>query len=231
MAVAVDQTATGVNPNGVTTATVTWGTNPAAGAKVLVFVASFTSVSGVVDNGATPTTFTLDANDNDNGANDYFVQVWRADNITLPGSGSYHATVTFSSSAAGVAGGRSYTGVASGAPSSTSLQAGGASTGTSVTTGNLTPPATGSLLVGGFLTDSGANPESITLTTSGASAIVTETNGTILAGAGADHIVTTTSAQGLAWTLGSSADWATVIACYAAAGAAAPKGLLMAGIV
>jgi hypothetical protein len=227
MTVTRGQTATGVNVNSATTAVLTFGTNPAAGAKVLVFVGGTVAPSGVVDNGTTPKTFTRDAHFTSGtfGLND--LSVWRADGITLPASGSYHVTVTFGSAAFGVTGARSYAGVATGAPSATNS---GSGTSGSVATGNVTPPATGSLVFGGFVDDTGTT-ETITLTTSGASSVYSTGNGSIEAGAAADNIVTTTSAQGLAWTLSDAPDWAGIVAVYAAAAAPSGHGLLQVGII
>jgi hypothetical protein len=206
-----DQTATGIVPNGVTSAVMTWPTNPVAGSKALVLVTSFNPITSVIDNGTTPTTYTLDANDNDNGAADYFVQVFRADNIKLPSSGSYHVTITFGASAQAVAGGRTYLGLAAGAPASKNEQTTGSVNSAVPATGSLSPSA-GDLLFGGFLTD--ASTTTVTLTTSGATSL--ESNGSVFpVGAVADKVVTATGSQNLAWTVSSATDWATVIARYA----------------
>jgi hypothetical protein len=223
--ITADQTATGANPNGVTSQVITWATLPAAGAKALVLIGSTVSVSSVKDNGAVQSTFTQDVLNTGGGS---FLGVWRADGISLPGAGSYSVTVTFSAAALGVVGGRTYRGAAVGGPASSNNTASGTSG--SVATGSLTPPAAGALLFGGFIDDSGVNPETITLTTSGATPVYSTGNGNVLCGAAADHVTSTGAAQGLAWTLSDTPNWGTVIAAYAAA-AVSPGGLLMAGIV
>lgn len=219
MAITRDQTATGIGGSGAGPFTITWPANPAAGSKVLVYVSigggpAAQVIASVKDNGATQSTFTLDATETDN--NGDFSNVYRADNITLPATGNYQVTVTVSPASTTFynMGGRSYTGVAAGAPTATNVNSG---TGTSVTTGNVTPAVVGALVVGKYQTDSGANPATSTLTTSGANQIYFRSNGvTDNVGAAADNIVTSTSAQGLAWTIDSSS-WDAVVAVYAPA--------------
>ena len=210
-AAVIDQTATGQSLGSVSTLTLTWPVLPAAGAKVLVLIATVTSISSVVDNGTTPTTFTQDVAGS-LGGNPY---IYRADNIKLPASGSYTVTVTLTgSSAALFASGRSYLGVAAGGPTGSNTNSG---TSNSPTTGNVTPAVTGALVFGGFVDDSGANPESIALITNSATTIFVNISGANLFGSNADHIVTTTSAQGLAWTLGDAPDWGASVAVYSPA--------------
>ena len=221
MTIARDQTATGTAGSS-TTFTLTWATAPAAGSKCLVLIQTPSSgaVSSVKDNGTVQSTFTQDFLYNGGGGD---LMVYRADGISLPGTGSYTVTVTMSGTQTVVAGGRTYTGVATGAPSTSNHNTG---TSNSVTTGNVTPTVTGSLLVGGFADDSGANPETITLTTSGGQDIYKNTNGSILAAASADNIASTTSAQGLAWTLGDSPDFGAYVALYAPAAGTNVTGTL-----
>lgn len=212
-----DQTATGQAPVAVGSQVITWSTNPAAGSKVLVFVA-ISSLAGapssVKDNGTVQSTFTQDVDNTLGGA--VYLGIWRADGISLPASGSYAVTVTFGTSTDdGVVTGRSYAGVATGAPAASSGTGNGTSG--SVATGSVTPAASGSLVFGGFIDDSGADPESITLTTSGANSLYSNTNGNFLCGAAADNIPAGTSTQSLAWTLGDSVDWNTVVAVYSPA--------------
>jgi hypothetical protein len=210
MTIAGDQTATGQAPATTTTVTLTWGTNPTAGAKAIVVVMGSATVTSVVDNGTTPKTFTADVSVTASGANRY---VYRADGITLPASGSYHVTIT-AASGLYVAQGRTYTGVATGGPATSNSATG---TSTSVSSGSVTPSVTGSLVIGGMIDDSSLDPETITLTTSGATNLYTNTNGNNFCGGVADHIVSGTSAQTLAWTLGDSADWAGIAAVYSPA--------------
>jgi hypothetical protein len=187
-----------------------------------VVIGSTVSITSVTDNGTVQSTFTNDVLDTTGGS---FLGIWRADGIHLPGAGSYTVTVTFSASALGLASGRTYTGMGNGGPASSNATAAGTSG--SVATANLTPPAVGALLIGGFVDDSGANPETITLTTAGASSIFKNQNGTLLCGGIADHITSTGAAQGLAWTLSDAPDWGAMIAAYAAAGAVTGHGALL----
>lgn len=219
MTITRDQTATGsAIADNTATVTLTWATAPTAGTKALVYVGSTTAISSVKDNGATQSTFTADASSSTDG----FLGVYRADGIHLPSSGSYAVTVTLSGNAYAHAGGRTYLGMATGGPAATNS---GSGTGTSVATGNVTPAATGSLVAGVFADASSANPETITLTTSGASTIYSSTNGASdLAGASADNITSGVTAQGLAWTLGDSVGWDALVAVYSPAASAANTG-------
>lgn len=109
---AIDQLSTLAQVASGTTITTTWSVNPQPGATVLVFVQNLAPTITVVDNGSTPTTFTQDIV-NFNGANAY---IFRADNVTLPASGSYSVTVTTNVAHTLQACGISYTGMAGGAP-------------------------------------------------------------------------------------------------------------------
>lgn len=210
-----DQTATTLVGSSPTSLALTWATLPTAGAKALVVIglAGSGTITSVVDNGTTPRTFTAEGN---NGGNIY---LYRADNITLPASGSYKVTITITG-ASGTdysAGGRTYTAMATGGPSSSNFTASGLST--AVNTGNLTPPAVGSLKFGAFVDDTGTT-QTQTLTTSGANVVYAQTSGSAgFAGGAADHITTAGGAQSLAWTLSASQNWATVYAVYASGGA------------
>jgi len=225
VAIARDQTATGADQANAATVTLTWTTNPAAGSKILILIGSDTSVTSVKDNGSTVTTFT---DDGDNGGSGGWGYIFRADSIHLPASGAYKVTITMSGTAGVVyAAGRSYTGVAAGAPTAHTTGSGTSST---VTLGPVTPAAAGSLVFGGFIDDTGSSAETINSTTSGTSTLFSTGNGTILAGATADLLTAGTAAQTLGWTLGDAPDWGGVIAVYpptagtAHAGAAALTG-------
>ena len=216
MAVTRDQTATGAFGSG-SSVTITWATLPTAGAKALVVIQTGGTVSTVKDNGAVQSTFTQDQLFAGPGGD---LVIYRADGIHLPSSGSYAVTITFGASDPYDASGRTYLGVATGGPGSTNSNTG---TGTTTTTGNVTPPVTGSLIIGGFANDSGLNPETITLTTSGASALFTNANGTDICGGAADNIPANTTAQGLTWTTGDSVDWAGHIAVYSPVTSSTPS--------
>ncbi len=187
-------------------------TNPTAGSSAFVQVglAGAGTITNVVDNGTTPVTFTRDLIDTPNGV----VSLYRGNGITLPSSGNYHVTITVTGAGAVDyhAGGATFTGLAGGSPTSTINTSN--ATSNSVTTGNLTPVTAGDLQIGSFA-DAGGT-QTITLTTSGAASVFTQTNGsTAFVGAMAYHVTTTTSAQGLAWTVTTSPLWAAVSALYA----------------
>jgi hypothetical protein len=232
MAVTRDQAATGQALASVSTLTITWPTLPTAGSKAIVGLAlgsgAAVSVTGAVDNGTTPRTFTGDVAVAA-GASNAGKYILRADNITRPSSGSYHVTITLSTTVDWATGsGCTYLGVATGGP--TSAPAAATGTSGSVATPNVTPAVTGALLFGVFDDDSGVT-ETITLTTSGATNVYTNTNGvTLLCGAVADKIATTTSSQGLAWTLSpDTPDWGAWIAVYSPGATAHPAAASLTG--
>jgi hypothetical protein len=203
-----------------TTASTSWGTNPVAGSKVLVAVQinDVSSVLTVTDNGATPRTFTLDATANGNGSITP-VYIYRADNITLPGAGSYAVTVSTSGVAHGIqAGGVEYKGVKAGGPTATNSN--NVTTGNvSVTTNNVTPSAAGALYFSTFFDNTGLNPETITLTGSGFIEQFTQVNGASnWAGGVADKIdAGGPTSTGCSWTIGDSTTWNAAIVVYDAA--------------
>jgi hypothetical protein len=192
----------------------TWSTNPTAGAKVLVSVQLGSTPTSVIDNGVTPTTFTLDATDTI-AAKCY---VYRADNITLPASGSYTVTVNYAPGSATIqAIGKSYLGVNPGGPTSTNTATG---TSNSPVSGSTTSSAGGALFAGLMTNTTSANPESITLTSAGWNSLATQTNGSSLwALAFADFIGTAggpDTAQAT-WTLGDAPTWGGMTVVYDAA--------------
>lgn len=223
MAVALDQTATTLAGGTPGTLTLSWATLPTAGSSAFVQVglAGAGTITSVIDNGTSPVTFTRDAIDTPNGV----VSLYRGNNITLPSSGSYHVTIVTTGGGAVDyhAGGATFTGLAGGSPTSTINTS--TATSTAVTTGNLTPAHIGDLLIGSFA-DAGGT-QTITLTTSGANSVFSQTNGnTAFVGAMAYHVVTTTTAQPTAWTISLSSSWAAVGALYAATtGTTATAGL------
>jgi hypothetical protein len=212
MAITADHVSTPNELASGTTVVTTWSTNPTAGSKVLVFVQCGETPTSVVDNGATPSTFTLDVSHNTyKGA-----YVYRADNITLPASGSYHVTVTVPTGGDTTwVVGKSYLGMASGGPVISHTASG---TSAAASSGSATPTDTGQLAFGGFSDMNGANPSTVTFTGSSPLAqIASETDGaTYWPAAAADGILTSTTAVALAWTVTSS-NWDAVVAIYAAA--------------
>ena len=146
MAVTRDQTATGqAHRLVVTTFTVTWPTRLAPGLEAALISVVDTStdfaLSGAVDNGVIQSTFTADVSI----APGAHAGKWilRANNITLPASGSYQVTVTMAGSCALVTtSGATYLGVLPGAPAGTNSNA---ATGSAVTTGNVNHPSAAGL--------------------------------------------------------------------------------------
>ena len=209
-------TATAVSAGSVV---LTWATPPTAGSKVIVkVVLSGTTAVSAVDNGSTPTTFTPDVALSAFGAF-VWAYTFRGDAITLPSVGSYHVTITFSGSVPAVAFGDSWLGVSTGGPTGSNSDAG---TGSSTDTGTVTPAVTGALCTAVLATDSGLNPETITLTSGTWTNRAQLTNGTIACGASADIIVSGTSAQQATWTTGDAPNWMGEIAVYSPAPAAGP---------
>jgi hypothetical protein len=194
-----------------TSLAVTWGVNPSAGNTILVFVQCANAPSSVVDNGTTPSTFTLDKST----AGGQGAYIYRANNITLPGAGSYSVTVTTSTLTTIGGAGIEYAGVASGPPTATNSSSG---TGTSAATGSAAPAGSGGLVFGGFSDTSGLNPETITFTGPSPQAEqFRETNGaSFWPWAVADAL--TGSAQNFTWTLGDSVAAGGVAAAYDATG-------------
>ena len=207
MAITRGQLSTLASVGSAATLTTTWGTNPAAGSTILVFVQYGGTITGVTDNGTTPAAFTLDKGTN-SGKGAY---IYRANNITLPSAGSYAVTVTVSAAGTIDIAGVEYIGVKAGAPDAANSAFG---SGTSVTTGSAGPASSGGLVFGGFSDGSGLNPETVTFT--GASPQAEQarnTNGSSYwPCAVADALAGT--AQAFTWTLGDSVSWGGVCAAY-----------------
>jgi hypothetical protein len=186
----------------------TWSVNPTAGSTILVFVQLNTSAANITvqDNGTTPTTFTLDASQVTTGEHSF---VYRANNITLPASGSYSVTLTTSAAAQTIAiCGIEYLGVKSGAPAATNT---GGATGTAVSTGAAS--STG-VQFGGF-SNAFTSTETVTYTGAGTSQFV-NTNGTNFWPMGcADNVGSGSMTH--TWTTGHSVSWSACIAAYDAA--------------
>jgi hypothetical protein len=181
-----------------------WSVNPTAGNTILIFIQTNGTISSVIDNGVSPTTFTLDIQP----ATSPGIHIYRANGITLPASGSYTVTVTTGSATTIMIGGIEYSGVQPGAPASTNS---GTNTSTSVTTGS----ATGVLCFGGFFDNTSLNPETITYTGPGTQQFVNTNGSGYWAAACADLISSGSNAH--TWTLGDSVLWQGVVAAYNAA--------------
>jgi hypothetical protein len=189
----------------------TWGTNPAAGSTILVFLqCEVGAPTSVVDNGATVTTFTQDAAT----ATGEGAYVYRANNIKLPGAGSYAVTVNVGTARTMGLMGIEYIGVRPGPPHATNT---GSATSTAVTT-NAVTGENGGLFFGGFSDASSVNPETMTFNSG---STFTE-QGRIVNGSAfwpyalADGQVGSGGSQSMSWTLGDSVAWGAVIATYRA---------------
>lgn len=197
-----------------TSITATWSVNPVPGSKVLFGVAvgsgSAVTVSSVVDNGTTVTTFTQDAVAT-SGTGVLKVYIYRGENITLPSAGSYSVTATWSPSGQATAGGISYLGLAAGGPTATNT---GNATSTSVSTGAVTAGNLDALYFANF-TD-GDNNETITLTWAGATEQFSEPTGVTFTNYGQADLIATgdPAAQTGTWTASGGAVWHAAIAVY-----------------
>jgi hypothetical protein len=190
MAITRDQTATPVGTASGTTVAVPFGTNPKPSATVLVAVAQSgtTLPVSVTDNGIN-NTFVLDV---ESLSTNSFL-IYRINNVNLPISGAYTVTVTYAAATKVTVHAASFLGVLAGYPTPTTVVS---SPQVGVSVGPLTPVVPGCLLVAGFTDASALNPETITLdTTTGFTALTTQTNGTLQASATAYQIVTGTSPQ------------------------------------
>ena len=195
-----------------TTATATFATNPAAGNTILAFVQTGGSITSVVDNGSSPATFTRDVFS----AGGKGAYIYRANNITLPASGSYNVTVTITSAGTIQVAALEFAGVAAGPPSATNT---GSGTGTSVTTNSVSSGGD-AVFFGGFSDNSGLNPQSVTFNSAGAGFTqdFVNTNGSSYwPAAEASATVSGPATNSLSWTTGSSSAWGAAIAVYPAA--------------
>jgi hypothetical protein len=201
---------------GLDTQTTSWTVNPTAGSKILVGIAhnSAETITSVIDNGVTAATFILDST-SVNGTEQF--DVYRADNITAPASGSYAVTLTASGAHTNELQGIAYTGVRAGPPTAVNT---GTGTSGAVTTNSVTPALAGALYFAGFSTNSGAAAETITLTASGFTGYVITNAGVANSRTSslADKIDTAgPSATAATWTLSDAPVWAAAIAVYDAA--------------
>src|SRR5690242_1964616 len=194
-------------------ATCAWSTNPTAGESILVFVQSVVTPDSVVDNGSSPTTFTLDVSESTVAG----IWVYRANGISLPSSGSYAVTVNITGLHTIQVFGREYIGMQAGPPDATNT---GTGTGTAISSGAAAPSNAGGVVFGGFSDDTSLNPETITFT--GSAPLVEQIhndNGSSYWAMGvADGL--TGSSQTLTWTIGDSQPWNAVIAAYSPASTA-----------
>jgi hypothetical protein len=191
----------------------TWSVNPTAGSSILVFIQSNTASTNMVvkDNGTSITTFTLDASQVTGGKHAF---IYRANNISLPGSGSYTVNLTNAVDPANTLAicGIEYLGMASGAPAATNTAT---ATSTSVTTNAAS--STG-VQFGGFSNATGT-VTTITYTGPGTQQFVNTDGATYWPVAVADNISNGSTTH--TWTTGASASYGACIAAYdAAAGAA-----------
>jgi hypothetical protein len=197
-----------------TTLTSTFSVNPAAGSKMLVAVQAPSGATlAVSDNGTTPATFVLDsACLNASGAIPS-VWVFRADNITLPGAGSYAVTVTQTSAGTLQLIPRAYTGVQNGPPSSSSAVTG---TGNNPAVNVVTPDDTASLFFSTFFCNSANSPESMCVASPEFTLQQAQTGSGGFPGAVADALVTSPAPRQGGFTLPDSPNWSMVMASYGA---------------
>ena len=186
-----------------------WGTNPTAGSKVLLFVQCASVPTSVVDNGVTPTTYTLDKSTLAGKG----VHIYHADNISLPAAGAYQVTVNVQVAGTIQVIGIEYIGAATGGPVATNN---GGATGTAVSTG-AAGGSEGSIYFGGFSDASALNPETITFNSGPTfTEQARNTNGSSFwPMAMADAIIAGGGSQSIAWTLGDSVAWGAALCVYA----------------
>src|SRR6185436_14439864 len=157
----------------------------------------------------TPKTFTRDAFTTA-GKGAY---IYRANNITLPASGSYKVTVTTTEARTIQVKAMEFAGLASGPPSATNT---GSGTSTVVSTGAVTGVGD-AVFFGGFSDNSSQNPQSITFDSAGAGFaqdFVNANGAAYWPAAEASAIATGAATKSISWTLGSSSAWGAVIAVY-----------------
>jgi hypothetical protein len=198
-----------------TSLTATFSSNPVAGSKVLVAVEALNSaVITVADNGTTAGVFVQDSsvlNSNTNPS----VYIYRADNVTLPASGTYAVTVTLGTAGQLQVAACAYTGVRNGPPSATSAILAAASSSPSLYP--VIPSNLSSLFFEAIWTSSGLNPESITSPTPVFTIGVTQANGTSLfTGGVADAIVTSAAPLSGGFTLADAPASSAVMNAYSA---------------
>jgi hypothetical protein len=214
MTIALDQVSgVATDASEVTTLTCTWGTNPAAGSKVLLAVLASGDVTpeAVTDNGAVQTTFTTDGSAQ--GSSYGGAWIFRGDDITLPSEDDYQVTAVFGATQYITLMGASFTGVLAGAPGSGASNSDNAAS-ESVTSLAATPVYGSSLFFGAFVTNT-SDDLTITLTSSGWTQLGSEANGELyctgaiawLAGSGL-------TAQACTWTVSPSVHWGAVITAY-----------------
>ena len=195
-----------------TTVTTSWGTNPQAGNSIVIFLwasqTSITNPTSVKDNGVAQATFTLDK-----GLTDATTQagcwVYRADNISLPASGAYTVTATWSATADSQIGGQELIGKKAGGPAATNSNS---NTGTAVTSGAVNDANSGSYYASTMVNNSGSDPETITTNSPFTQQFVEVHANTNQNGAGSDLI--SSGSQNCSITLGDSNTWDSVIVVY-----------------
>lgn len=228
MAITRDQLSSLTNTGSIgagTTFTITFPSLPAAGSSVIVAIGiNGQSVTTVKDNGTSQSTFTQDVSKV--GTTNHISYLYRADGISLPGSGSYTITVTIGGSGSGVsvsAGAASYLGKGAGGPVATNS---GTATGTSITTGSVTPAMGGSLFTATFQDNSSGSADNVTVTNGNFTSRLVQNNGSTGQVYGfADAIEAGTSADACTWSVATSATYSSAIAVYSTAGTTANAGL------
>lgn len=217
MTVVRDKVASLATGNGAGTRTSTFGTNPAAGDKVIVAIWTFTTtaISLVSDNATN--TYTQDASFTGNtGNSSLVVRLYRADNIALPVTGTLAVSVVFSNDGSVCA--VAYTGAASGAPSATNTNQGGSST-TTATSGAAGGGSTG-LQVAVVTNDSGVANTGTATTAPFAQQAAEQDGANFLCGAVSDQLNAAASGN-CTWTWSAAHLWSGLIVAYNSAAPAA----------
>ena len=210
MAVVRDKVGGLATSNGAGTRVSTFATNPPAGDKVLVAIWTFTTtaISSVTDNAGN--TYTQDASFTGNtGNSSLVVRLYRADNVSLPGSGTLAVSVVMSNDGSCCA--VAYSGVASGAPTATNTNQGGTA-GSTATSGAAGGTSTG-LHVAVLTNDSGSNPTGVATSTPFSQQAAEQDGVNFLSGAVSDQLNAAASST-CTWTMSAAHLWSALIAAY-----------------
>jgi len=199
------------------TVVVTFPTTPTPGSKVILSISESgaSNITSAVDNGTRPTNFNVD-NFAFNGAQHCFIV--RGDNITLPLTGPYQVTITFTANAFASCFGASWLGLAAGGPSAGSGGVFNTGSGANLTSNSVTPPSAGCLLISNFNTNSGSNPEKFFVTNPGWISLGQSNNGSLVqcgmatyAASWASTAITATA------TVSDTPGWEACLSCYSPA--------------
>ena len=209
MGVVKGQVSTANQTGSGTTLATSWGTNPQAGASVIVWVESSTTgdIASVKDNGTTQSTFTQEIGIT-SGEGFY---IYYAHGIFLPSAGAYAVTVTTSVAHTIQAIGFEVLGLrAAGAKTKTT----GTATSTAVDTGTIQAPGN-CFIIAGCSDNNGGNPSTLTFgAQAGFTQDYSQLNGSAFwPAACATGVFSGPGARNVTWTATSST-WGAGIACF-----------------